>query len=380
VNSSWLTTEALMAQLADAGINDVLESTLASWRRNKLLDRTTPEIDAYNGSATLHPPDTVARVIAIRNLQAEKDDLRWIGAQLWWRCGFPVHEDLWRPHLVATATQLDPVLRKLAVANRKEQESEGLGPTITDRIGKRFNGNIIASRMLGRVPIDKLGPVLKLIIDAASGIEPDYEVPEDGGRTPVDQSRAIAAFDFGRSGKDALAGRHFNFIEALLPVLRDIARALKCGTLATAATAPREEIEATRNDLRRAFELPVILYQSMHWIYGDGALGLRFADWVARKLPPPIVRPIILIWVLMRRTGAEILTSAEIAELHVLAANMGRALLTLKWLFENEPQFESLLNPKRVKAVFSGKSPIAPWAAELEAAVRLRIEGRAQNN
>jgi hypothetical protein len=359
-----------MATLAESGVRDVRESTLAYWRRRKLLAPVTTEIDAYNGSATLHPPDTAARVVALRALQREKDDLDWIGAQLWWRFGFSVHEDLWRLALQKTADHLDPVLKKLARDVRREEEADSLGPTIANRVRPHFSGNIIASRMLKRVPIHRFGPVLKLVVDAAAGIEPEYEVPGFDDRQPEDQSRAIKAFDLTRADKDALAGQHFGFARALLPVLQDIARALNSHTLAEAATSDRSELEAARDEFRLVLELPVLVYQSTRWVYGEGAFGLRLADWVARKAPSAIVRPMFLIWLLMRRSGADLLKPGEVAELHELARQISAALLSLKWLSESDPQFAAVLNPKRVRAALSGKSPIAPWLLELEEAFR----------
>jgi hypothetical protein len=358
-----------MAQIASAGISDVRASTLASWRRAKLLDKVHQTTTGGGGSVVFHPPDTAARVVAIRALQAERDDLEWIGAQLWWRYGFPVAESHWRPRLIETAQALDPVLSALATLVAKEiseddddLEEKPLADEVADHLRPP---NIIMSRILRRVPADEITPMLRLIIHTAGGEPPDYEPNTAEEPEPRDKTQLVRALDFEGSKRDAVAGQRFQFAEAIGPALGEIARALRAGTLTDAANADRREIEAARDDLRRGFEIASGLYRSMKWVYGDEAFGLRFADWIGRKAPPEMVRLMLLGFVLLRRTESTLLSSAEIADLHHATFQIFNLSDELRRLHEDNPA-SKYLHPSYIKSVFSGRISFHDLKAELE--------------
>ena len=40
---------------------------------------------------------------------------------------------------------------------------------------------------------------------------------------------------------------------------------------------------------RTGFAIGLYLYEANRWIYGDGAFGLRFIAWIARKAPDILI-------------------------------------------------------------------------------------------
>ena len=366
-DASWPTTADLLSRLNAAGIEDVVESTLASWRRAKLLDVVEQVSDPRRGSTVFHPPDTFDRIIAIRNLQKEKDDLAWIGAQLWWRYRFKVDETLWRPQLQKTAEKFDPVLQKLRKIIQRDRVSDDLNRTmLPDRLVKNFQPDIIASRVVKRVPLDLLSPVFRLLTDAAAGVEPEWETAPDQGSLPDDQVRLTRAMDLRRSEIDQLGGQRFRFASAMPAHLNGMARAFRAGSLNSAASATAEELEDARDDLRRAAEIAVALYRSSNWIYGPEAFGLRLACWIVTKDSPEKVRFFLLGWVLLRRHGAGLHSSEEIGQIHRGALELAAAFDELQRLYKSDARFKEILEPRRLKRALAAPFPFENLKVELE--------------
>ena len=105
---------------------------------------------------------------------------------------------------------------------------------------------------------------------------------EMGGRATT-----IDALDLQPSQRDAILGRRLNLL-ALLPTgLENVSKAISMGHFAAIADEPAEEIAKARDDARNGLLIGLYLYEANRWIYGDGAFGLRFIAWIARKAPDP---------------------------------------------------------------------------------------------
>jgi len=374
--ADWISRSELGARLAREGV-EVTDRQMERWREVKLLPSVIQEPLPGGGSTVWFDPSTGDMVIAIVQLQAEKNDLGWIGWQLWWR-GRPIDEAHWRPALVATAERLDPALdliRTRVTLENDDDHDSGLDHTLADEAACAFKSNTLASRILtsrivGRT-LDDLPIVLRVILEVAAGNEPAYDKDDNSD----DERLLVRAFDLRTSETATLAGRQFKFTQALSPMLGDIARAIRAETLACAAHALPSEIEAARDDLRRGMEVAQALYGSTKWLYGREAFGLRFADWLSRNADDSVLRAMLLLWVLLRRSGGDLLTSLEITDIHEKCLESARIFLTLKSMYESDLRFKYVLEPRRLKQALSADKLLPSFIMELESAQRSDLSG-----
>jgi hypothetical protein len=287
---------------------------------------------------------------------------------------------------VETATKLDSDLAGIKRIVRRERHSDNFTrcATLADRAAKEFpkrhwKARTLTSRILGRVRLAQIPSLLNITLEAASGIIPEYETQE----IPENELIFIRATDLSylrlEAGPrkqiyhdDTLLGNSLGLVGALKFILGDIARAFKYGSLCDAAAAPRQEIEQARDDLRCILQTAQALYQSTKWIYGRRAFGLGFADWMARKSPPNINRAMLLLWVLMRRSGADVLSSEEIRRLHIDTMSLADKFKRLEIVSKQDGPLGKFLRPSHLKRVFSGQLPFA----EFERRIRFLAEGQ----
>ena len=307
--------------------------------------------------------------MAISRALLEKDDLDWVGRQLWWR-GHPMEEACWRPSLLATADIFDPELRNIETlvrGERDDNDDRDRDDTLADRVAPEFlsknpAAGIWASRIMRRVSLEKLPSVIRMILEVASGIAPEFE----HGRIPADKHLLISAMDLSTLKldpvshledyeDDELTGERFRFREAIGPVLADIAAGFRSGSLGDAANASRFELERARDDVVQTMELVQELYRATQWIYGPKAFGLRFASWISRKRPESIMNISLLVWVLLRRVSTEIISSDEIKNLHLMIMSFTQNLRILEKLSREYGDVHDWLKPKYLKKAFSDK-------------------------
>ena len=377
---AWLSIKDIVEGVRALG-TEVSERQLERWRDRKLLPPGIQEFEAPgSGGAYKFPATTIGLAVAIHQLQLEKNDLVWVGLQLWWR-GYNVDESCWRPALIETAKRYDRTLRFIRTQMRTERDDNddtSRNDTLADRVAPKLSSrniaaSILASRIIGRVSLGELPSVLRLILEAASGIEPEFEP----GSAPEDERSLIRAMDLSTIKKDAssdeatfhddkLAGRSLGLRRAVRPVLADIAAAIRHGTLRDAANASPIELEHARDDLKHTMALVPAFYGATKWIYGEKAFGLRFASWMCRKMPENILRLELLLWVLMRRAGADILNSAEIAQLHQITISLARSFLYLKQMSQQDGEFSKLLKPAHLKRVLSDEAIFESFIEKLK--------------
>ena len=85
------------------------------------------------------------------------------------------------------------------------------------------------------------------------------------------------------------------------------------------------------------------LYEANRWIYSEGAFGLRFAAWIARKAPDALVDSMTLLMFRLREVPGAILPSDKIAEMAKEAEQVWRDSKKLEWLWKHDPRFSNLL-------------------------------------
>jgi hypothetical protein len=141
------------------------------------------------------------------------------------------------------------------------------------------------------------------------------------------------------------------------------------GNFEHVANAPAEEIARARDDAKNGLLIALSLYDANHWIYGDGAFGLRLAAWIARKAPDVLRDTTTLLMFRLREVPGAILPSDKIAE---LAENARKVWLYSKrheWHWRNHPSFSKILDPKRIKLAFADEIALKQWQRELTAII-----------
>ncbi len=396
----WLSISEIIARLGAAGVV-VSERQLERWREANLLPLGKQIFDRPgHGGAWLFPLETVDLAVAIRQLQTERNDLAWIRWELWWR-GCPAPESCWRPELSKQAEKLDGYLHRLRRILRRERSGDDLrrNTTLADRVAPNFKDpnsavRFMSSRITRRVSWQDLPTVIRILLDVASGAEPEHEPALQQSRRPADLDLLFNAMDLGNLKRDpatdqedfvddTISGHRLQLREAMPKVLQDIASGIRLGRLSVASAAPRAELEAARDDIRRAMEIGQALYQSTQWIYGETAFGLRFINWISRKAPPGILRSWILIWVNMRRADAELYSNEKIRELHFQATALVQMSQSLKALGEQGGELGKVLNPRNLKQVLSGKMSLEEFArlvqlAKLKSSIEVPGAGHAK--
>jgi hypothetical protein len=376
--SGWLTWEALSARLAANGVDDITERQLERWRNEGVFPAVQNVPLKFQGSVTYYPPNSCEQALEIRRLLGEKDLFAYVGWELWWR-GFWVGEIHWKLALEKAASQWDRYLGKLKLQIAKDEKSNS-NKTIFDRAAQSNVSNIVLSRLRGRVEIENLATVFRVILETATGQFRDFEPnPQTDVRTDEDvaagrklkspdEIQLMHALDFVQSEADTVLGKKFQFSAALLPMLRDISTALRTGKFSDVCQYSNVEIEQARTDLRNAMKLAITLYEAKGWIYGRNAFGLRLMAWVAKKATPELKCMMILCWVKLRRVSIDLYPSAEIASLTDQVEIIRHFSQQLRQLAEIDGRFASVLTPKRIRKGLNDQIAFQRFLREIKVA------------
>ena len=272
------------AVLAETGVT---MDQVRRWRREGLLPGIVRDQQAYRGSVVLYPKGTCAQIRAATALFKQKNRVDYVGLRLW-RLGFPVDEKFWRPRLKFAGRLADRVAHLLpGFVERFDRDSSASTFFETAAVSLSEGKDIVLSRIKGRVAVDRLPAFVQAIEEVGRGdfVGFGHVVPGDediSGRAAV-----VDALDLQPSGRDCILGRKLNLL-ALLPTgLENVSKAISMGHFAAIADAPAEEIAKARDDAKNGLLIGLYLYEANRWIYGDGAFGLRFIAWIARKAPDP---------------------------------------------------------------------------------------------
>jgi hypothetical protein len=339
------------------------------WRREGLLPEVVQDQQAYRGSVVLYPKGTCAQIRAASALFKQKNRVDYVGVRLW-RLGFPVDEKHWRPRLQRQGRTLDrafPLLMRLVQRFDRDWQRE----TLYDYAAKRVEpvNGIVVSRIKGRIDSQEMPTVLRVIGDVGTGEFDGFESSIAGEEHTSDEALTIRAFDLTKAGSDSILGGQPNLIELLPCGLKDVSAAISMGNFESVANAPAEEIARARDDAKNSLAIALHLYEANHWIYGDGAFGLRLAATVARKPPDVLVDSMILLMFRLREIPGAIRPSDEIAELAQQARKVWLYSKRHEWHWRNHPSFSRILHPKRIKLAFANEIALKQWQSELNAII-----------
>jgi hypothetical protein len=243
--------------------------------------------------------------------------------------------------------------------------------TLYDYAAERLEpvDGVILSRIKGRIDSQEMPTVLRVIGDVGTGEFEGFETSIAGEEHTSDEALTIRALDLTKAGSHSILGRRLNLIELLPSGLKDVSAAMSMGNFEHVAKAPAEEIACARNDAKNSLSIALNLYDANRWIYGDGAFGLRFIAWIARKAPDPMIDGMTLLMFRLRQIPGAIQPSDKIAELATQAREVCLLSKRHEWYWRNDPRFSKILDPKRIKLAFADEVALKRWQSELNAII-----------
>jgi hypothetical protein len=271
-SGQWETQAEIDACLTEAGVT---KDQVVRWRREGLLPAVRQVPEAYDGSVVLYPRGSGAQIKAAKALFEQKNRVDYVGLRLW-RLGFPVDEKHWRPRLQQQGRMLDrvfPLLMRIVQRFDRDWRNE----TMYDYAARRLEpvDDVVLSRIKGRIDSQGMPTVLRVIGDVGTGEFDGFEAPIAGEEHTTDEALTIRALDLANAGSDSVLGKKLNLIELLPSGLKNVSAAISRGNFDRVANAPAEEIAHAREDAKNSLAIGFYLYEAQHWIYGDGAFGLR---------------------------------------------------------------------------------------------------------
>jgi hypothetical protein len=239
---------------------------------------------------------------------------------------------------------------------------------LQERAARHPASDIILSRIKGRLGTEELASFFRVLIEIGTGELVNFEHrAKDETRSPG-EAAIIEAFDFDKAESHKILGKKFNFIDVLPLALNNAAIAMSMGNFARAADAPVEEIATARDDARNTFQIALSLFEAFEWIYGPEAFGLRFAAWFARKAPDALIDGLVLGVLRLRAVPDAILPSEQIAEMAKQAKEVRDSSKRLEHLWQHDPRYKRVLDPKRIRAAFADHIMLNRWKEEVKAA------------
>jgi hypothetical protein len=191
----------------------------------------------------------------------------------------------------------------------------------------------------------------------------------DGEKEIGGRAATVDALDLQSSERDSVLGRKLNVLALLPNGLENVSIAISMGHFAAIAEARAEEIAKARDDTKNTLLIALYLYEAYRWIYGDGAFGLRFIAWIARKAPEPVIDGMTLVMFRLRQVPGAMLPSDKIAEMAEAARKVCLYSKRLEWHWRNHPRFSKILHPKRIKLALADEIELKRWQSELNAII-----------
>jgi hypothetical protein len=362
----WESQAEVDAVLAETGVTG---DQVNRWRQEGLLPRGVEQLpQAYRGSFVRYPKGTCAQIRAANALFKQKNRADFVGRWLW-RYGFETDEKYWRPRLKKCGRMLDRVLRLMPwLIDRFDREDES--QTFYQAGAQRLEtvSDIVFSRIKGRLDEDRLPAFLRVMSDVGLGDFGGFEHAVAGEEDDSDRAAAIRGLDLKNAQKHAVLEAKLNLVELLPSGLRNLSDAMRAGGFEAVADVPAEGLTSACRDAMNGMAIGLYLYEAKHWIYGDGAFGLRLIAWIARKAPDGLLDGATLLMFRLRRVPGALMPSEKIAALAQQAHQVWMMSKRHEWLWKNDPRFSELLNPKRIKQAFADPIALKCWQEELKKA------------
>jgi hypothetical protein len=364
-SDGWVSSAELRERLAAEGYA-IDDRRLERWREAGLLTAVA-QSGNYKGSTTWHPPETTGQAIAVSRALKQKNKFDFAGSAMW-AAGFDVDERYWKRGLSkadAIFRTGAPLIRHVVRLAERRWEHATLGDVVARLAGPAAPFAKI-SRRLSR---EETATVTNLAVEIASGEFEDFPAPDYAGLAQHGLAHQSAAdllhraFDLDKGADDAVAGNRLKLRDALEGALRSISEAQLTSRIADFSPT---ELSDARDDVRNAMKIGICLHESVRWVYGDTAFGLRFISQFMRTLPVNLIFANTLGIARLRRLQAPLLSSGEIATLANQAEKTWLISNYFRELHFSRPDLSHLIGPDRMKLSFSSGIEYQKMLKELE--------------
>lgn len=342
MEQAWLSRAEFEAQLAAAGCTSSFRRH-ERWRNEGLLLPRPRQLPKGRGSTVEHPATSVRQIRAIERALAVDRDIKAAGAVLW-IAGFEVDERYWREPMRAADDRMQRLIRIARWYIARERE-ETLGDKLAEVRPRR---NILA-KLARRLGDEQFARVLNLGTDVVTGTFEQFEEPSSDRDEFTSKEAAIAAFDFAASERDRIMGQGLNLIPALEKVLSDISSTYSAYG---AKDFSDREIQTARDDVLHALKIAFCTYETLSWVYGPEAFGLRLGAWLASKANADAIFNFTLGIARLRRLANDFYSTEQIAAL----ADQSEKNWLISTHFrdlQSNLKLAEIIDPKRWKVAFS---------------------------
>jgi hypothetical protein len=294
------------AELGKLGL-EVSDTRLERWRGRGILPRVEQVQHAYRGSETRYPAGTAAQIIEIFRLIAVRDDLDFVGWELWWG-GFPVEARCWRPRLERVARHGDRLiaLTRKGIARSLDREEDD---TIYDKAAGSNTKNSFFRKARRRVGIADMPTAIRLLLEVVTG-EFESERVSDEDKQIIRKIADILGID-----KHAINGLKILFEPLLYEKLDLFSKILQMNSLATVLGYSESEFEGARDTLRPIMPAIQTFYAVMRQKFGPKAFGLRTAARLFDTANPDTNALYIMALAALRRNSNDVLSPENVAEI-----------------------------------------------------------------
>jgi len=210
---------------------------------------------------------------------------------------------------------------------------------------------------------------ISVICDLSTGDFIGFEHEIAGEEHNSNRAVVVQALDLENANHHSILGAKLNLVELLPSGFDNVSAAMSMGNFQQVADAPAEEIAKARDDARNAMMIGLYFYDAMRWIYGDGAFGLRFLAWIARKAPDAMIDGMMMLMFRLRQVPGALMPAEQIADLARTAFGAYLGSKQLERLLQNDPRFSEILNRKRIRSAFADEIALKRWQSELNAII-----------
>jgi hypothetical protein len=302
------------AELAKVGLR-VSDDQLERWRGRGILPPVKQVQHGYRGSETQFPIGTTAQIIEIFRLLAIKDDLEFVGWELWWGRFF-VEERCWRPRLERVARHGDRLiaLTRKGIARSLDREEDD---TIYDKAAGSNTKNSFFRKARRRVGIADMPTAIRLLLEVITG-EFKADQLSDKDKQIIRKIADILGID-----KHAINGLKILFEPLLYEKLELFSKILQMNSLGSVLAYSESEFEGARDTLRPIIPAIQTFYGVMRQKFGPKAFGMRTIVRLLDAGNPDSKALYVLAVAALKRHSSDVLSPEDVAEIFKPKASQG---------------------------------------------------------
>jgi hypothetical protein len=377
-----------LLSVARAAGFEISEAQLARWHRIGLLPKPRQQpLGRRKGSRTVYPPGSTDQLLALCRLHQRERSLTAVGWALW-RNGFPVSERYWRSQFREAAVLWDQTratLDRLLYPNHSTAPSQkalrrlmklaGISSNpIFARIRKRVRtrkglpkakmpDNAVAENYLAHADEDFQFFVLT-ILDVFLGRFKEWPGSEKKRDLSSEGKVIDRALGIHVARSNQIPGIGAMLTESVAPIFTSRSSAFSTSMLEFLDHASDTDLAATRDEIFALLEMFGSLAPLLEWAFGKWAFGFGSARQFL-QVKPQSQALFILLWHVARNNFIDREQVAVILGLQPLVAAAAAGFAALPEFLLMNPEYETLLTPRRVRGAIRNPERMTSLKSEL---------------